>query len=59
MCVTKIASYLATCAMKKKELEDWVAKQPMRPLGLSIPECADDGSYAGKQCSGSQYVTTE
>jgi len=43
-----------TCAMKKKELEDYVAKLPMRPLGLTIPECAADGSYAGKQCSGSQ-----
>lgn len=46
----------ATCAMKKKELEDWVAKQPMKPLGLSIPECDSNGDYAGKQCSGSQYV---
>ncbi|XP_067930419.1 equistatin-like [Watersipora subatra] len=42
------------CAVKKQELDNLVAAMP-RPLpGLFIPVCAADGSYAGKQCSGSQ-----
>jgi len=40
--------------MKKKELEEQVAKLPMKPLGLEIPKCDVDGSYSGKQCRGSQ-----
>lgn len=45
---------VANCAMKARELNDVLSKLPQKPLGMSVPECDEQGDYAAKQCSGSQ-----
>ena len=45
------------CAIKTTMLQRFLdAQGGIPPPGFRFPTCAEDGSYFGKQCSGSQYV---
>ncbi|KAF6034383.1 hypothetical protein EB796_007304 [Bugula neritina] len=39
-----------SCATVKKEAEDYLNSQAIKPLGYFIPDCDANGGFKGKQC---------